>query len=181
MNPTLEQNAPALLSIVVVLVAALFAAIFHAIHTRRAWRRGSNVRSANVAQLVGSIRTYNAVWGLDTRRAVRKISRLRGEASPPKVSPHFVVAVSNSGLWMIQGARGDQGVTLVRPSEFRSIQTSTSGVGAYTAWYVNCSIRGVKVNLPIRVTHPSSDFLVAEYKWAEEVAATITALLTTSR
>lgn len=104
---------------------------------------------------------------------MRKIATLRGEFKRPRVSPHLVVAVSDAGLWLVHGARGDQGVTVVYASEFRSIKTASSGPGGYTTWFIGCVIRGHKITLPVRVSDPSSDFLTADYKWAQATAATI--------
>ena len=170
-------DAVVLIIIAVVILAALCVVIAHAILTRRAWRRSAQVRAANIENVLGTVRTYNAVWGLDTRREVKRSSRLRREETAPKVSPHFVVGVSERGLWMIFGAQADQGLTVVYPSEFRSIKTATSGIGVFTTWYCACVIQGKKIVLPIRVSDPSSDFLTADYKWADAEAAAISALL----
>lgn len=116
--------------------------------------------------------------GLGTRRELKEISRLRREETAPKISPRFVVGVSERGLWMVYGAQGDQGFTVLYPGEFRSITTATSGIGVFTTWYCACVIQGKEIVLPIRVSDPSSDFLTAEYKWAAAKAAAISALLT---
>ena len=177
MSSVMRENAGYLIVITVVILVALCVVIGHAILTRRSWRRSAEVRAANIDKVLGSVRTYNAVWGLDTRREVKRISRLRREDTAPKVSPHFVVGVSERGLAMLYGARGDQGLTIVYPGEFRSIKTATSGIGVYTTWYCTCVIQGKKVVLSIRVSDPSSDFLTAGYKWADAAAAAISALL----
>ncbi|TDQ02774.1 hypothetical protein AXZ95_1053 [Leifsonia sp. 115AMFTsu3.1] len=177
MNPMVEHNGFALIAVAVVLLGVLSAAVAHALVTRRTWRDGEPARTSNVRKLVGAAQTFNAVWGLDTIYAVKKIAKLRGGSTRPRVSPHFVVTVSSEGLSIVHGHRGDQGLTVVHPAEFRGIQTGVAGPGAYTAWYLSCEVEGAKVTLPIRVSHPSSDFLVAEYAWAQEAAAAISEIL----
>jgi hypothetical protein len=92
------------------------------------------------------------------------------------MSPHFVVAVTASGLWLIHGARGDQGLTIVWAEEFESVKTAAVGYSG-TGWFIKCHIQGQKIVVPIRLSHVSSDFLGADYKWAkaegERVAATL--------
>lgn len=154
-------------------------AIIHAVRTRREWNAAVEVREENVRRLLGANQTYHGIWGLDTNRVVRRISRLRGEARAPRISPHFVIAITQAGLWIVHGSRGDQGVTVVNRAEFISLSTASSGAGAYTAWYIRCEVRGTQLRLPIRVTHPSSDFLTADYTWAKAQGESIVALLTT--
>lgn len=166
----------AFFAITVPLAFVVASAIVHAVSTRHVWRAGAEQRAARVAGLVGVAQAYNAVWGIDTIRAVRRIARLRGDVPRPRMSPHFVVAVTASGLWLVHGARGDQGLTVVWAEEFESLKTAAVGYSG-TGWFISCSIEGQKVVLPIRLSHVSSDFLGADDKWAktegERVAATL--------
>lgn len=167
---------PILVALIAPALVVAFA-VAHAVGTRRLWKEGAALRTANVRQLLGEVQTYNVVWGFDTKRAVTRISRLRGEAVRPKVSPHFVLAVSSEGLWLVHGARGDRGVTAVHAEEFRSIETGTLGPSVFTAWFIKCVIRDQTITLPVRVSDPSSDFLNANFKWAETTAGLIAAQL----
>ena len=171
----------ALAAIGVVMLGTFSTLIWHAIATRTKWNRGREQRLAQVRTLPGSLDTYSGMWGFDTIRAVKRIARLREETLPPKVSPHFVVAVSEAGLWLLHGATGHSGLTVVYPEEFRSIKTASSGPPVFTAWYVECVIHGQSLTLPIRVSDPSSDFLTADYSWAKQTAGAITARLNLER
>ncbi|NUU07767.1 hypothetical protein [Leifsonia sp. C5G2] len=170
---------PALVGLVLVLplAAVIVPAVWHAVRTRRSWKRGTHFRAERLERLDGPNQTFNAVWGIDTILAVRKIAALRGDPRP-RVSTHFVVVVSVSGIRMLYGHGEDQGTTHIRPSEVRALQAGSVGPPAFTAWLLTCEIRGRRIVVPIRLTHTSSDFLNAEYAWAQKAAVDAYALLT---
>lgn len=140
-------------------------------------KRGAIFRAERLAKLEGPNQTFNAVWGIDTILAARKIAALRGEPRP-RVSTHFVVAVSESGIRMLYGHGEDQGTTHIRSSEVRALKAGAVGRPTFTAWLLTCEIRGRRIMMPIRLSHTSSDFLTADYRWARQAASDAYALLT---
>jgi hypothetical protein len=163
--------------LVLPLAGVIVPAVWHAVRTRRSWKRGAHFRAERLARLGEPNQTFNAVWGIDTILAARKIAALRGEPRP-QVSTHFVVVVSESGIRMLFGHGEDQGTTHIRPREVRALKAGAVGPPVFTAWLLPCEIRGRTIVVPIRLSHASSDFLNAEYQWAQKAASDAYALLT---